>query len=95
MTVKDLKDILEDLPDDMDVIIPVILKTDCNFIDCFRHVRTAGILKNVYEEYPALCLNAATGGYDISSQVRTSGLESTTCKRILFGGIGGKGWELD
>ena len=93
MTVKDLKDILADLPDDMDVIMPIILKTDCNFIDCFRHIRTAGILKNVYEEHPALCLNAAEGSFDIARQVWGSGLEATTCEQVLFGKIGGKGWE--
>ena len=93
MTVKDLKNILADLPDDMDVIIPIILKTDCNFIDCFRRVRTAGILKNVYEEHLALCLNTAEESFDISRQVRSSGLEATTCEKVLFGKMDNKGWE--
>ena len=83
MTVGDLRRILNKLPNDMDVIIPVISLEDCNIIEAFRHVRTAGILENRYEESPALCLNAAQDGMDISEQVNKMG-GATTCKKSLF-----------
>ena len=49
LTVGDLKDSIKDLPDDMDVIIPVTIEDDANYIVSFRHVRTLGILSNKYE----------------------------------------------
>lgn len=86
MTVKELKDILKDLPDDMAVIIPATdakIDDDYNHIDCFVHVRTAGILETRWEEKPALCFNTSEDGMDISSQLKYSGL-STVCKKVLF-----------
>ena len=86
MTVKELKDILKDLPDDMVVIIPATnekIDNDYNHIDCFMHVRIAGILENRWEEKPALCFNTSEDGMDISSQLKYSGL-STVCKKVLF-----------
>ena len=44
MHVKDLKKILNELPDDMPIIIPVIDEDDANYIYGFRYVRTAGRL---------------------------------------------------
>ena len=52
MTVKELKDILKDLPDDMVVVIPATIEKiddDYNHIDCFMYVRTAGILETRWE----------------------------------------------
>lgn len=81
MKVKDLKRILEDIPDDTDVIMPVIDLDDTNYIFAFRHIRTAGILSNEYEDEPALCLNASENGWDISSQVDDM---DTECVEVLF-----------
>jgi hypothetical protein len=83
MTVSDLKRIIADLPDDMAVIIPVILEEDCNTILGLRHVRTAGILYSEWEEeYPrVLCLNASAYGVDISTQVKS---RDCICEKILF-----------
>ena len=86
MTFENLKDIvrtLEELktPDDTPVIIPVITEEDANCILAFRHVRTAGLLENDYEDGPAICFNAAADGLDISSQIKRC---DTTCKRVLF-----------
>ena len=50
LTVGELKNLIKDLPDDMDVIIPVTIEEDANYIDSFRHVRTLGIWSNKYEE---------------------------------------------
>ena len=82
LTVKDLKDILAQCPDDMPVIIPVIDEDDCNNIYGFRYVRTAGIL-SCESEAPknriVLCLNAATDS-DISSQVKN---KDAVCEKVL------------
>lgn len=83
MKVKDLKDILNELPDDMDVIIPVISPDDANHISGFRHVRTAGILQ-CKDEDDALCVNAAAYGVDINAQVNAYDGKYIACKRILF-----------
>lgn len=80
MKVKNLKEIVNQLPDDMDVIIPVISEDDANCIWAFRHVRTAGVLESDGEQ-PALCLNAAADGLDISSQVKKS---DVICTRLMF-----------
>ena len=83
MTVSDLKQIIADLPDDMAVIIPVILEDDCNTILGLRHVRTAGVLYAEWEEeYPrVLCLNASADGVDISTQVKS---RDCVCEKVLF-----------
>lgn len=82
MRVKDLKRILNSLPDDMPIIIPVIDEDDANHISGFRHVRTAGILESCGEE-DACCLNAAADGQDIADQVYLSGRD-VGIKKILF-----------
>ena len=83
MYVKDLKKILNELPDDMPIIIPVINEDDANHIYGFRHVRTAGVLES-YGEDNACCLNAAADGQDIADQVHFSGRD-VGVKSILFG----------
>ena len=74
LTVGNLRDCIKDLPDDMDVIIPVTIED---------HVRTLGVLSNKYEEKPALCLNGAQDGVDIKTQLNINKL-STTCDKVLF-----------
>lgn len=83
MRVKDLKNILNDLPDDMPIIIPVIDEDDANHIYGFRHVRTAGVLAS-YGEEDACCFNSAADGQDIADQVHFSGRD-VSVKSILFG----------
>lgn len=82
MTIKDLKNILEGLPDDMPVIIPVIDHDDANSISGFRYVRTAGVLSDDGED-DALCLNSAADGVDIKTQV---GMYDSYigCDKVLF-----------
>jgi hypothetical protein len=85
LTVGELKDRLERLPDDMEVLIPVIKEDDCNNIIALRRVKTLGILKAIGEE-DALCLNASTDDIDISDQVNksTSIDASIECVQVLF-----------
>lgn len=85
MHVKDLKKILNELPDDMPVIIPVIDEDDVNRIYGFRYVRTAGTLVCEGEqESEVLCLNAAAYEQDIADQIHFSGRD-VGVKKILFG----------
>lgn len=85
MRVKDLKDILNKLPDNMAIVIPVIDEDDANDINGFRKVRTAGILVSEGEEdREVLCLNAAADGQDICDQVYFSG-RGVDVKEVLFG----------
>ena len=87
MLVKDLKKILNELPDDMPIVIPVIDEDDANHIYGFRYVRTAGELICEYEREPeVLCLNAAADGQNIADQIRLSGRgRDVSVKKILFG----------
>lgn len=85
MLVKDLKKILNELPDDMPIIIPVIDEDNANHIYGFRYVRTAGELTCEYEQdQSVLCLNAAAYGQDIADQIHFSGRD-VGVKKILFG----------
>ncbi len=85
MYVKDLKKILNELPDDMPVIIPVIDEEDANHIYGFRHVRTAGVLiSDGEQDREVLCINAAADGQDIADQVYFSGRD-VGVKNVLFG----------
>lgn len=85
MRVKDLKRILNELPDDMLVIMPVIGEDDANHICGFGKIRTAGVLICEGEEdREALCLNAAADGQDIADQVHFSGRD-VGVEKILFG----------
>lgn len=84
MHVKDLKKILNELPDDMPIIIPVIDEDDSNHIYGFRYVRTAGELICEYEREPeVLCLSTGTDGQNIADQIHFSGRD-VGVKKILF-----------
>lgn len=83
MTVRDLKAALKDLPDDMEVIVTAYAEDDANYIFGFRHVRTAGILKNPYEDKPALCLAPAMDGADMESLIENMHSD-TNCEKVLF-----------
>lgn len=80
MTVRDLKDILKDIPDVTPVIIPVITEENADTILGFRYVRTAGILENDYESNAAFCLNSSNEN-SIQEQIKSC---DTICKKVLF-----------
>lgn len=85
MTVKDLKLILSDLPDDMHIVIPVIDAFYANHIYGFRYVRTAGeLISECEQDREVFCLNAAADGQDIEDQVHYSDVDVHVDK-ILFG----------
>lgn len=87
LRVRDLRTILADLPDDMLVIIPVVDETDVNKIECFRKVRTVGILECQQErpgDRQALCLNGAANGADIADQIHFSNVD-VSAKTVLYG----------
>lgn len=87
MRVKDLKQILEGLPEDMLVIIPVTNTEDVNYIYGFRKVRTAGICECEREEpsdRKVICLNAAADGCDIADQIYFSDRD-VSVTTVLYG----------
>lgn len=89
MRIKDLKSIIQDLPDDMLIVIPVVDEDDVDSIIAFRKVRTAGILVCEHESDPeVLCLNGSTEGYDIADQIESSGRE-VDVKEVLYGRLRG------
>lgn len=58
LTVKQLKDIINDLPDDMQIVTPVIDAERPDVIYGFRFVRTIGVLKDEHENPDTvLCIN--------------------------------------
>ena len=83
LTVGALRDCIKDLPDDMDVIIPLSSAEDANYIESFRHARTVGIVSSKYEEKPALCINSSQDGLDIDVQLNLNKL-GTICDKVLF-----------
>lgn len=85
MRVRDLKEILKDLPDDMLILVPVTSDLYVNEILGFRKVLTAGIVAcGTEEDYEAFSMNGASEGNDIVSQVANSGL-NITVKKVLYG----------
>lgn len=83
ITVRDLKEILEGLPDDMEVITTVTPEDDSNYIVSFKRVRTAGILSNPCEQRPALCFAPSENGADMYTLI-DSLHGDTTCEKLLF-----------
>lgn len=84
LTVKMLKEALEGLPGDMNVVMAITNEKDSNDIVSFKHVRTAGILKDkTDEDNPVICLNTSEYGLDISSQVKKYN-PYITCEKILL-----------
>ena len=84
MKVKDLKNILNGLPDDMPIIIPVIDEDDTNHIYGFRYVRTAGILECDYEkDRKVLYFGSSDDKMDIANQISRSGRD-VSVNEILY-----------
>lgn len=87
MTVEDLREIIKDLPDDMQIVIPVIDENDCNYIYGFRKVRVAGVLQCESEqEREVFCMNSAMDGKNLTHQIEESGVDpDVTVRDILYG----------
>lgn len=85
MSVKDLKNILNDLSDEMLVVIPVVNEDDVNDILGFRKVRTAGILRcETEQDSEVICLNGASDGQDIADQIHFSNKDVSVLE-VLYG----------
>lgn len=82
MTIKELKEVLQGLPDDMIVVIPnrsyeeigYEINNGCNIIS------TAAILGDVYEGELALCLNTSLAGQNIVDQLKDPHM---FCEKLL------------
>lgn len=83
VTVRDLRECLEGLPDDMDVILAVGDVDDPNVILGYRHIRAVGLLENKYEPKQALCLAASENGADMYSLMELN-KSDTSCVKGLF-----------
>lgn len=87
LSVKDLRTILEELPDSMFVVIPVVEEDNVNHILGFRKVATAGVLESEFEaedERKVLCINGASDDQDIADQVHFSGRD-VSVTTVLYG----------
>lgn len=82
MTIKELKEVLQGLPDDIIVVIPNRSYEENGYkIDNGCHVvNTAAILGDVYEGELALCLNASLAGQNIVDQLEDPHM---FCEKIL------------
>lgn len=83
VTVRDLRECLEGLPDDMDVIIPVCDENNENNILGFRHARTIGILEHPVEPEPAFCIAISRDGADMYTLIKLND-KGVICKKVLF-----------
>lgn len=86
MTVKELKMIIEDLPDDMEVIIPIHSLNVSTKISSFFSIGTAGVLESDCEGFPALYLGGSEPGRNIKDQIRLGRYdgEYVRCKKVLY-----------
>lgn len=83
MKVKDLKEILNNCPDDADVVIPVWDEEHVNDIDHLWKISTAAIIHQYDENNKALLLNTQKDELDISSQLNNYNPLGLTCERVL------------
>ena len=82
MTIKELKRVLWDLPDDMIVVIPnrsyeeigYEIDNGCNIVS------TVAVLGDVYEGELALCLNTSLAGQNIVDQLKDPHM---FCEKLL------------
>ena len=83
MKVKDLKEILNNCPDDADVVMPVWDEERVNDINHLWKISTAAIIHQYDENEPALLLNTQKDELDISSQLNNYNPLDLTCERVL------------
>lgn len=84
LTVGHLKECIENLPDDMDVVIPISKEDDPDSILGFRHVRTMGILSSKYEKDKVLCINTSGSGLDIFGQLQGNHVTDAECETLVM-----------
>ena len=88
LTVGVLKSFLDGLPDDMQVVIPVMDMDNADEIYGFRFVRTAGVLKCPGENPERVfCVSALGTSGDIREQLKSPGYHADntiTCERTFY-----------
>lgn len=85
ITVKDMKAMLEDLPDNMPIVFAAFDRDDVDRIHGLYYARTAGVVESEYSSPEAvLCLNTRRNYNDISEQLLYSGKSQVHCTKLLF-----------
>ncbi len=84
LTVGHLKECLKNLPDDMEVVIPISKEDDPDSILGFRHVRTMGVISSKYEEGNVLCINTSGDGLDIFGQLQGNHVTDAECEMLVM-----------
>ena len=81
LTVKDLRGIISNLPDDYEIIIPVFnRKKACIQL---KHVRSVGVVTSKYEPL-SLCLCSTEFNKDIEKVIKKNRNLGAECTEILF-----------
>ena len=81
LTVKDLRGIISNLPDDYEIIIPVFnRKKACIQL---KHVRSVGVVTSKYEPL-SLCLCSTQFNKDIEKVIKKNRNLGAECTEILF-----------
>ena len=83
MKVKELKEILNNCPDDADVVMPVWDEYHVGDINHLWKISTAAIIHQYDENEPALLLNTSVGELTIASQLDNYNPLDLTCERVL------------
>ena len=83
MKVKELKEILNNCPDDADVVMPVWDEYHVGDINHLWKISTAAIIHQYDENNKALLLNTQKDELDISSQLNNYNPLDLTCERVL------------
>lgn len=82
MKVKELKEILNNCPDDADVVMPVWDEYHVGDINHLWKISTAAIIHQYDENEPALLLNTSVGD-TIASQLNNYNPLELTCEKVL------------
>ena len=84
MKVRELKELLSECPDDMEVVIPVWNETHVNAINHLWKIATAAIIHQLDETNRALVLNTSNGELEnVSDQIDGDSPLGITCEKVL------------
>ena len=84
MKVRELKELLSECTDDMEVVIPVWNETHVNAINHLWKITTAAIIHQLDETDKALVLNTSNGELEnVSDQIDRYNPLDITCEKVL------------